>query len=190
MSFIGIVAFLSLALVFLGILAFLYLPLAMRLSVSRPIIARFGSTKATQVEVAIKPFGAAMPWIPIPKGRKIIADRRKRQAFSRTQAERPKFANMRHAAQEIRNLAGHGNISHVLGHAVIGLNDPADTGRLMGLLYATQASLSEKQRSAFRVDFDFSGAKFAGDLQMIASFRPIWLLPSALRIAMPATRKD
>lgn len=188
-SFIGIAGILFLALVLLGLLAFLCLPLSMRLQVSRPESASLGTTAATQVDFAVQPFGAAMPWIAIAKGKKTIAGRRKRRAFKAKRTRRADWATMRRATLEMRNLAAHVQIRRVSGSAIIGLNDPSDTGRLMGLLYAAQASLSQQRRSSFRIDFDFSGARFAGDLQMIASLRPIWLLPSALRIARPVTRK-
>jgi hypothetical protein len=76
------------------------------------------------------------------------------------------------------------------GELTIGLDDPADTGMLMGVLIPTSIALSWLTGRSFTISPSFERVIFEGRGSLIVRFSPVQVLPAIVRFlfSIPAFR--
>jgi hypothetical protein len=87
------------------------------------------------------------------------------------------------APQLVTGLLEPVHLENLAIDADIGLEDPADTGQLFGMLAAASYALPRPAGMSIVVRPDFSGARAAGKLEVALSCVPILLIPPGVRFA-------
>jgi hypothetical protein len=151
---------------------------------------RLGTEPRWRLRVGLGLFGGLAPPIPLhdsARRRKAEPKPPKRQTGRRRPPGRARRAKkvMRRAASAPGLLLGLLRPIHLERLAVeadIGLDDPADTGQLYGLLSAVNRARPPGSRISVAVRPDFTGPRASGELDAMLSFVPLAFVPPAVRL--------
>lgn len=175
----------ALALVLLLVLAVLSFPVRLRLA------AR--SAPEFQLTAGVRLLGGILPTIPVSAG--------KRQRHGKVNISRRTGSGRKRPGGEGRQSAGKTarlivstprlivdclrpiHIEHLRVDATLGLDDPADTGQLFGLVLAGQHMLPASEAIDVRIQPDFAGSGAAGTLEASLRFIPLAFIPPGVRFA-------
>jgi hypothetical protein len=147
------------------------------------------ASPAWRLTVILRLLGGLAPPIPLhdsarrkPKAKKRGARPRKSPALSHRAVARIRRAVVA-APGLVAGLLRPIRLERLAIDADIGLDDPADTGQLLGLLAAATHSLPTASAMSVAVRPDFTGPRVAGEVEAVLSFIPAAFVPPGLRFA-------
>lgn len=131
------------------------------------------SDESPSVQLAIGLLGGLLP-VPAKLGAKDKKPDKDKTGFMSGLAWRPVLQAL---PKLLRGLIARVEFQGVRGHVVLGLPDPADTGRLYGMTYPVLFHLNRSEKNRIHFEPDYDRAAFAVDGQAAMTFIPAALLP-------------
>lgn len=181
---LAIVLWLLLALLLAAVLV-LSLPVRVRL------LAQSGPVRRVSLELGL--LGGLVPWIKVVDTARPAAPKpgapkpeRKPKAKRKRAPGRARGLRMARAAPRLlRGLLGQIHLDRFHVNCVFGLDDPADTGRLFGLLAPIQYGTDWAWGRNVSIDMrpDFNRLCLDGNADVALAVTPLRLLPPAVRFA-------